>query len=66
MRPNGLPPGAVSAERAALVDSLRRRIARGEYRVPAEAVADAVLRAWTRPGPGDAGPGGKSAGAQAG
>jgi hypothetical protein len=66
MRPNGLPPGAVSPERDALLDSLRRRIARGEYRIPAEAVADAVLRAWTRPGPGDAGSRSKSTRAQAG
>ncbi len=66
MRPHGRPPGAVSPERAALLESLRRRITRGEYRVPAEAVADAVLRAWARPGPGAAGPGSGSAGAQAG
>jgi hypothetical protein len=59
----GAFPGAVLPERAALVESLRRRIARGEYRVPAEQVADAVLRAWARPGPGGAGPGGGGAGA---
>ena len=53
-------PPAGSPERAAFLESLRRRIARGEYRVPAEAVADAMLRAWGRPAPGGAGgaPGG--------
>ncbi len=56
MKRPGLPPGAPSPERAALLESLQRRIARGEYRVPAEAVADAVLAAWARHGPGGAGP----------
>ncbi len=66
MKWDGLPPRALSPERAALLASLRRRIARGEYRVPAEAVADALLAAWTRSGPGGAGPGTRSAPAQAG
>jgi len=51
----GERPPAGSPERAAFLESLRERISRGEYRVPAEAVADAVLRAWARPGPGGAG-----------
>ncbi|MFH1329814.1 MAG: hypothetical protein ABIJ48_04055 [Actinomycetota bacterium] len=51
-----LPTAGRWASRRRLA-TLRRRIARGEYRIPAEAVADAVLRAWARPGPGDAGPG---------
>jgi len=59
----GAFPGPASPERAAFLESLRRRIARGEYRVPAEQVADAVLRAWARPGPDGAGPGGGGAGA---
>ncbi|MBN2113516.1 MAG: flagellar biosynthesis anti-sigma factor FlgM [Acidimicrobiia bacterium] len=36
---------------------LRRRIARGRYHVPAEVVADAVLRAWARGGPDACRPG---------
>jgi hypothetical protein len=56
-------PGHSSPERAALLESLRRRIAQGEYRVPTEQVADAVLRAWARPGPGGAGPGAGGGGA---
>lgn len=51
MKPGDRSPAAVSPERAALLESLRRRIAGGEYRVPIEQVADAVLRAWARPGP---------------
>jgi hypothetical protein len=66
MKPARRPPGALPPERAALVESLRRRIARGEYRVPAEAVADAVLAAWTRSGPGNAGPRMRSAPGRAG
>jgi hypothetical protein len=66
MKRLGLPPGVPSPERAALLESLRRRIARGEYRVPAEAVADAVLAAWARHGPSGAGPVSGSAEAQAG
>ena len=62
----GLPPGAPSPERAALLESLQRRVARGEYRVPAEAVADAVLAAWTRHRPGGTGPVSGDAGDQAG
>ena len=52
----GAFPRPASPERAAFLESLRRRIAWDEYRVPAEAVADAVLRAWAGPGPGSAGP----------
>jgi anti-sigma28 factor (negative regulator of flagellin synthesis) len=42
--------GGVGAERARRwrLTRLRRVIARGEYRVPAEAVADAILAAWGR------------------
>jgi hypothetical protein len=58
------PPG--SPERGAWVESLRRRIARGEYSIPAELVADAVLAAWARCGPGGAGPAVGGAEAQAG
>ena len=65
MSPGPSTPGRASPERAALLEVLRRRIARGEYRVPAEQVADAVLQAWARPGPGDAGPGGRDGGAGA-
>lgn len=54
----------ISPERAALLESLRQRITRGEYRIAAGEVADAVLRAWARPGPGGAGR--RGTGAQAG
>jgi hypothetical protein len=64
MSPGPPTPGRASPERAAVLESLRRRIARGEYRVPTELVADAVLRAWARPGPGGTGPGGGGAGAR--
>jgi anti-sigma28 factor (negative regulator of flagellin synthesis) len=50
----GRSPADLPRERAERVKSLRRRIALGEYRVPAAAVADAVLAAWAR---GDYGPG---------
>jgi len=71
MKPCGPAPGAIAPERVARLESLRQRLARDEYRIPAEEVADAVLRAWTRPGPGGSGPGGGgvgggAAGAQAG
>jgi|GEM_PF-1962636 len=66
MRTDGAFPGPASSERAAVLDSLRRRIARGEYRVPTELVADAVLRAWARSGPGGAGPGDGGERSQAG
>ena len=62
MKPCGPTPEAISPGRAALLDSLRERIARDEYRIPPGEVADAVLRAWARPGPGGAGPGGGEAG----
>ena len=51
MNPVPALPDAGAAARAALVDDLRRRIACGEYRVPVEVVADAVLRAWRQPCP---------------
>jgi anti-sigma28 factor (negative regulator of flagellin synthesis) len=56
----GRSPAAPPPERAALVASLRRRIVRGEYCVPAEAVADALLAAWAQAdrGPGTARPAG--------
>lgn len=57
MRNESAVPGDSSPERAVVLESLRRRILRGEYRVPTEQVADAVLRAWACPGPGGAGPG---------
>lgn len=62
MKPCGPALGGISPERAARLESLRQSLARDEYRIPAEEVADAVLRAWTRPGPGGAGPGGGEAG----
>jgi anti-sigma28 factor (negative regulator of flagellin synthesis) len=42
--------GGVGADRARRrrLTRLHRRITRGEYRVPAEAVADAILAAWGR------------------
>lgn len=71
MKPCHPALGGISPERAALLDSLRQRIARDEYHIPPGEVADAVLRAWARPGPGGAGPRGggvgrTGAGAQAG
>ena len=64
-RPGRPAPGGPE-ERRALLDALRRRIARGEYRVPTEAVADAVLAAWARRGPGGAGSAGGGETAQPG
>lgn len=39
---------ATSEERSVRVDQIRREIAEGSYRVPGEAVADAILRFFAR------------------
>ncbi|MBM3695849.1 MAG: flagellar biosynthesis anti-sigma factor FlgM [Actinobacteria bacterium] len=57
MTPQAPRSGPGREERSALLESLRRRIERDEYRIPAEAVADAVLAAWRRHPP--AAPGGR-------
>jgi hypothetical protein len=50
MRPRTAPAAPLPPGRAAFLEALRERIRRGEYRVPADLVADAILRAWAPAG----------------
>ena len=60
MSPLPMPVGRGRGDRRRRLELIKREVAAGRYRVPAEIVADAVLAAWRgETGPGWGPPAGK-------